>query len=90
MKDIPEENRGASFKLCLALYDPNNEQIHLTYGETKGKIPKRICETNKWLWLRSYFYIEEVGKTYAEMTLQEKNNCSHRGKALGKMKYILG
>ena len=32
-------------------------------------------------------YVEATGKTYAEMSLQEKNSVSHRGKALIKMKY---
>ena len=35
------------------------------------------------------FYIDSVKKTYSEMTLQEKNSNSHRGKSLVKMKYYL-
>ena len=89
MKDVPEEKRGAIFKTCLALYDPNNNQLQLTYGQAKGKILKESVEPTNGFGYDPIFYAEDGGKTYAEMTMQEKNNCSHRGKALGKMKYIL-
>ncbi len=89
LEGVPEEKRSAIFKACLALYDPNGQQMHLTYGETKGQILKEAINDKNGFGYDPIFYVEEVGKTYAEMTTQEKNNCSHRGKALGKMKYIL-
>ncbi len=36
--------------------------------------------------LRSYFYVPEFGKSTAELTEEEKNQVSHRGKALELMK----
>ena len=35
------------------------------------------------------FYIEPMGKTYAEMTADEKNAISHRGKAMRKLAEFL-
>ena len=32
-----------------------------------------------------YFYLDELGKTSAELTAQQKNKMSHRGKALAKL-----
>lgn len=89
LEGVPKEKRGASFKTCLALYDPGRKQIHLTYGEADGKILKESVEPTNGFGYDPIFYVEELGKTYAEMTLAEKNSCSHRGKALGKMKYFL-
>ena len=36
------------------------------------------------------FYVPELGKTTAEMTEEEKNSISHRGKALRMLKEELG
>ena len=35
------------------------------------------------------FYVPEMNKTYAEMSMKEKNQISHRGKALMKMQKLL-
>ncbi len=32
------------------------------------------------------FYFEQLGKTFAELTMEEKNKVSHRGKALAEVK----
>ena len=31
------------------------------------------------------FYVHALGKTFAELTAEEKNKQSHRGKAFGKL-----
>ena len=36
-----------------------------------------------------YFYLDDLGKTSAELTGQQKNTMSHRGKALAKLVEIL-
>lgn len=36
-----------------------------------------------------YFYVKEYGKTMAELSLEEKNKISHRGKAIRKLKEAL-
>ena len=35
------------------------------------------------------FYVPEYGCTTAELTLEQKNETSHRGKALRKMKEVI-
>lgn len=86
---VPKEKRGANFQACLALYNPENKQMHLTYGETKGEILLKATNTQNGFGYDPIFYVEKYKKAYAEMTMQEKNSCSHRGKALIKMKYFL-
>nr|MBA2484203.1 non-canonical purine NTP pyrophosphatase [Nitrosomonas sp.] len=37
-----------------------------------------------------YFYLQEIGKTAAELSAEQKNKISHRGKALTKLtEYIM-
>mgnify|MGYP002442822192 FL=1 len=57
-------------------------------GEVKGTITKEPKGENGFgydpiLWLPEY------GKTSAELTMEEKNRISHRGKALERMKDAL-
>jgi XTP/dITP diphosphohydrolase len=35
------------------------------------------------------FFVPELGKTLAELTLEEKNRISHRGQAIRKAKELL-
>ena len=35
------------------------------------------------------FYLEEIGKTFGQVSLEEKNKYSHRAKALRKLKEVL-
>ncbi len=35
------------------------------------------------------FFVPELGKTLAQITLEEKNQISHRGRALAKAKDVL-
>lgn len=88
MKD--KKNRGASFQVSLALYDPEKNKLFVSSGKTDGKILEEAFRGG----INNYgfnpiFYITDIGKVYAEMTLQEKNSVSHRGKALLKIKYYL-
>ena len=39
--------------------------------------------------LRSRFLLPELGRTFAEISQEEKNRLSHRGKAFRKMRDIL-
>lgn len=83
-------NRGASFKVSLAVYDPNTKDIFIATGETKGEILDKphIGGVNNYGY-NPIFYMPEYGKVYAEMTIQEKNSVSHRGKALNKVAQYL-
>ena len=35
------------------------------------------------------FFVDELGKTFAEMSLEEKRSVSHRGRALRKARHVL-
>lgn len=83
------ENRAASFRGILAMYNPKNDDLFVSKGETKGLILTKLQGENGF-GFDPIFYIPEIGKTYAEMSEDEKNYISHRGKAAqGIKRYIL-
>ncbi len=80
LKGIPPERRKAKFVAVLAMAYPDG-YLELYRGETEGE----ILEAPRGEWGFGYdplFYLPEVGKTFAEMTLEQKAAHSHRGKAL--------
>src|SRR3989344_2350952 len=81
-----KNNRLASFKVSLVVYDPQTKNIFATSGETRGEILQKpfVGGINNYAY-NPIFYISDMKKVYAEMTLQEKNSVSHRGKALYKI-----
>lgn len=76
------ENRAAQFKTVIALHI-NNEQ-HLFTGIVKGEIRKEKTGTNGFGY-DPIFEPEQLGKTFAEMTMEEKNTMSHRGRAVAQL-----
>lgn len=84
MKDVPAGKRGAVFVCCAALIFPDGEEW-TGRGEVKGSIATELsgCEGFGY----DPLFIESVsGRTYAEMTEDEKNAISHRGRAIALAK----
>ena len=78
MKNLDGEKRNAKF-VCTIVYYENGKYL-VAQGELKGKIAKEPKGENGF----GYDPIFELenGKTYAELTYKEKNEISHRKKAL--------
>ena len=86
MENIPENMRSANFKTAIALVGKNMELV--SEGVVKGKIttkPKGIGGFG----YDPVFYVLEKNKTYSEMKMTEKNQISHRGKAIQRMTKLL-
>lgn len=80
-------NRKAQFKTVIAL-NINNEK-HLFTGIVEGNIRNEKTGTNGFGY-DPIFEPENLGKTFAEMTIDEKNKLSHRGRAVEKLVAFLG
>lgn len=80
-------NRKAQFKTVIAL-NINNEQ-HLFTGIVEGDIRNKKTGTNGFGY-DPIFEPENLGKTFAEMTIDKKNKLSHRGRAVEKLVEFLG
>lgn len=88
LQGTPEEKRTARFRAVIAIYDPNNDKVRTCDGIYEGKIALEPIGNNGFGY-DPIFYNSELGKTNAQMTMEEKNKVSHRGKALRKAKDIL-
>ncbi|KAA5537722.1 non-canonical purine NTP diphosphatase [Paenimyroides baculatum] len=75
-------NRKAQFKTVIAL-NINNQQ-HLFTGIVEGEIRNEKTGTNGFGY-DPIFEPENLGKTFAEMSLEEKNKLSHRGRAVAQL-----
>ena len=87
LKDIPDKERTARFRCVIAIAEPNG-RVELCFGECRGVIT-REPEGNRGFGYDPIFYLPELGKTMAELTLEEKNRVSHRAKAAKKAREIL-
>lgn len=87
LKDVPEEKRTARFVSCIAAAFPDGRKL-LSYDTVEGRIAYEAKGENGFGY-DPIFYVPEKGKHMAELSPEEKNAISHRGKALRKMKELL-
>ena len=87
LKDVPAEERTARFVRAMACVFPDGRE--LTVEETfEGRIADEIAGINGFGY-DPIFYVPERQCTSAELSEEEKNAVSHRGKALRHMKELL-
>ena len=79
LKDVPKEERSARFRCVIAIATPDGE-VELCSGECPGVIALEP-RGEEGFGYDPIFYLPELGKTMAELTLEEKNRVSHRGRA---------
>ena len=87
LRDVPDEKRTARFKATIAIASPEGE-VKIVEGTCEGRIAREPKGTNGFGY-DPIFYLPEIGKTMAELTPEEKNAISHRGKALRAAKNLL-
>jgi XTP/dITP diphosphohydrolase len=86
MQNIPKEKRNAVFRTVAAICDENG--VILVEGKCEGVIIEEE-RGSAGFGYDPVFMIPELGKTFAEMTLEQKNRISHRGKAFAKAREII-
>jgi len=87
LASIDEPRRTARFRCVLAFVDPNGTTI-TTEGTCEGTILRQYRGQGGFGY-DPIFYVPELGKTFAELSTEEKNSISHRGRALEKMVELL-
>ena len=87
MEDVPEEKRTARFVAAVGAIFPDGSE-HVVRGAMEGVIAHGIHGQNGFGY-DPFFYLPEYGKTSAEITEEQKNAISHRGKALRAMMKLL-
>ena len=81
---VPDERRTARFVCAIAAVLPDGREL-TTRGVIEGCIGYEEKGQNGFGY-DPIFYVPEFGKTTAELTEEEKNMVSHRGRALKIMK----
>lgn len=80
---VAPEKRTAYYACVLVLLFPNGREIEAE-GRCTGVIRDFYAGTNGFGY-DPLFYVPEKQKTMAEMTMDEKNTISHRGKAIQQL-----
>lgn len=83
MADVESERRTGRFRCALALTFPDGRIL-----EADGVVEGRLLMAEKGDGGFGYdplFFLPELAKTFAELTLSEKNAISHRGQAIAVM-----
>lgn len=88
MEWVPEGARWAAFRCVLALASPGGE-VRLASGECRGTILRAPRGTGGFGYDPA-FLLPELGRTMAELTLEEKGRVSHRARALDALQPLLG
>ena len=82
------ENRSARFKCCMTLLNPEGEVAFSYTGVCEGSIVEHQRGVNGFGY-DPIFLVEGTDKTMAELSEDEKNEISHRGRALKEIiKYL--
>lgn len=87
LEGVPDEKRTARFVCAIAAVLPNGELL-TTLGTVEGRIGYEEKGANGFGY-DPIFFLPEFGCTSAELTDEQKNEISHRGKALRAMKELL-
>ena len=81
-------NRTARFTCCCALVDPDGRE-HVVHGHCPGHIAEQAAGVEGFGY-DPLFVPDGYGKSFAELSADEKNAISHRGRALAEVKKIIG
>ena len=87
LQGLPMEQRTARFRCSIALAEPSGY-----YCVVEGVIEGQIAESPRGDHGFGYdpiFLVPELGKTTAELTPDQKNRISHRGRAAQKARILL-
>ncbi|MBN1586964.1 MAG: XTP/dITP diphosphatase [Candidatus Omnitrophica bacterium] len=87
LEGVPEESRTARYVCCLALVSPEGgkEDVRQTCEGRIALAPRG----DGGFGYDPLFYYPEFGRTFGEVSLEDKQKVSHRGKAIRRMAEII-
>ena len=89
LKNVPEEDRSARFVCALALVAPDGEVLCEVEGTTNGRILTEARGTRDFGYDPLFQFSEPgfpiSGKSFAEISMNDKASVSHRGRAVRKL-----
>jgi XTP/dITP diphosphohydrolase len=87
ISDVPDEHRGAAFVCAAALVLPNGRE-HLVEGRQLGRIVRARRGTGGFGY-DPVFLGDGQDRTNAELTAEDKDAISHRGKAFRSLSKVI-
>jgi XTP/dITP diphosphohydrolase len=87
LKGVPDKKRTAQFRCVIAIAAPDGK-VELCSGLCRGVITA-APRGNQGFGYDPIFFLPELKKTMAELTLEEKNRISHRARAAEKARELL-
>lgn len=87
LEDVPWQKRKAQFRCVMAL-KLNEKKVKLLEGKISGYIATER-KGKSGFGYDPVFYIPMLKKTFAQLSLKQKNKISHRAKALQKVRKYL-
>ena len=87
MADVPGGKRQARFVCTIVLISPEGDEWSVE-GMCEGEIAREYKGSGGF-GFDPLFHVPDLGKTMAELSMDAKNEISHRGKALRKIREIL-
>lgn len=88
MTNIPNDKRQARFRCVIAIASPCDGPVLTSEGACEGMIA-RHAQGETGFGYDPLFIVPEYGIRMAELTMEEKNLISHRGRAVTKARKIL-
>ncbi|WP_061995898.1 RdgB/HAM1 family non-canonical purine NTP pyrophosphatase [Clostridium sp. ATCC 25772] len=85
LQGVPFKKREAAF-LCAMVLIVNDNTVVKVEGKVNGKITEEYREIEGAFGYDPLFYVEELEKTFGEVSSEVKNAMSHRGRALEQLK----
>ena len=79
---VAEKDRTGAFVCCIGCVFPDGRELTVR-GEARGRLLTAYAGDGGFGY-DPLFYYEPLGKTFAELTPDEKNSVSHRGLAIEK------
>ena len=93
LRDVPRERRGARFVCSLALARPDGEIVIALEGYAHGSILEQERGERDFGYDPLFLFDEpdlpQTGRSFAELSLEEKSDISHRGRALKQLEQAL-
>ena len=87
LEGVPDEKRTARFVCAIAAVFPDGTE-EVVCEAMEGRVGYKIAGANGFGY-DPIFFLPEFGMTSAEITPEQKNEVSHRGKALRSMRKVM-
>ena len=84
LEGVSSGKRSAHFSCVIIVYHPSGQWIS-TEARCEGEITNKIIG-DQGFGYDPVFYLPSINRTMAQLSPEEKNSLSHRGKALEKLK----